>query len=109
VTRDVELHGQTVPAGSTMMALLASGNHDHRAFPADGDTFDIHRQIDHHLTFGYGIHFCLGAALARLEARIAMDEILTRFPEWEVDYDNAKLDSSQVRGWSTLPVHLPTA
>jgi cytochrome P450 len=87
---------------------MASANHDHRAFPPDGDVFDIHRQINHHLTFGYGIHFCLGAALARLEARIAMDEILSRFPDWEVDYEGAELDSSQVRGWSTLPVHLPT-
>ncbi len=108
VTRDVELHGHTVPAGSALMMLMASGNRDHRAFPPDGDVFDIHRQIGHHLTFGYGIHFCLGAALARLEARIAIDEILSRFPEREVDWDNARLDSSQVRGWSTLPVHLPT-
>jgi cytochrome P450 len=108
VTRDVELHGQTVPQGSALMMLMASANRDHRAFPPDGDVFDIHRKIGHHLTFGYGIHFCLGAALARLEARIAIDEILSRFPEWEVDWDNARLDSSQVRGWSTLPVHLPT-
>lgn len=108
VTRDVELHGQTVPAGSTMMVILASANHDHRAFPPDGDVFDVHRQVTHHLTFGHGIHFCLGAALARLEARIAMDEILTRFPDWEVDHENAELDSSQVRGWSTLPVHITT-
>jgi cytochrome P450 len=107
VTRDVEYHGQTVPEGATMMLLLASANRDHRAFPPDGDVFDIRRRINHHLTFGYGIHFCLGAALARLEARIALDEILTRFPEWEVDWDNAELDSSQVRGWSTLPAHLP--
>jgi cytochrome P450 len=109
VTRDVEVHGQTVPEGSAMMLLLGSGNHDHRIFPPDGDVFDIHRTINHHLTFGYGIHFCLGAALARLEARIAIDEILTRFPEWDVDLDNAHLDSSQVRGWATLPVHIPTA
>jgi cytochrome P450 len=109
VTRDVELHGQVVPAGSTLMVILAAGNHDHRAFPPDGDTFDIHRDIKAHLTFGHGIHFCLGAALARLEARIAIDEILTRFPEWDVDYENATLDSSQVRGWSSLPVHLPRA
>jgi cytochrome P450 len=108
VTRDVEWYGQTVPEGSVMMVLMASGNRDHRVFPPDGDVFDIHRQIGHHLTFGYGIHFCLGAALARLEARIAIDEILTRFPEWEVDDANAKLDSSQVRGWSTMPVILPT-
>ena len=91
------------------MLLMASANRDDRAFPPDGDAFDVTRTINHHLTFGYGIHFCLGAALARLEARIAIDEILQRFPEWEVDMDGAKLDSSQVRGWSTLPVHLPTA
>ena len=107
VTRDVEFHGQTVPEGSTLMVLMASANRDDRAFPPDGDVFDIHRKIGHHLTFGHGIHFCLGAALARLEARVAIDEILSRFPEWEVDWDNASLDSSQVRGWATLPVHLP--
>jgi len=109
VTRDVELHGQTVPAGSVMMVIMASGNHDDREFPPDGDRFDVSRPVSHHLTFGHGIHFCLGAALARLEARVALDEILNRFPDWEVDHANAALDSSQVRGWSTLPVHLPTA
>ncbi len=91
------------------MLILASANRDSRVFPPDGDAFDVRRTIGHHLTFGYGIHFCLGAALARLEARIAIDEILQRFPEWEVDMAHAKLDSSQVRGWATLPVHLPTA
>jgi cytochrome P450 len=109
VTRDVEIHGQTVPEGSVLMLLIASANHDSRVFPPDGDAFDVHRKIGHHLTFGYGIHFCLGAALARLEARIAIEEILQRFPEWEVDMAQAKLDSSQVRGWATLPVHLPSA
>ena len=109
VTQDVELHGQTVPEGSALMLIMASANRDDRAFAPDGDAFDVTRTINHHLTFGYGIHFCLGAALARLEARIAIDEILQRFPEWEVDMDGAKLDSSQVRGWSTLPVHLPSA
>ncbi len=106
VTRDIELHGRIVPAGSAMMLILGSANRDSRVFPPDGDAFDIHRSVERHLSFGHGIHFCLGAALARLEARIAIDEILQRFPEWEVDTDNAKLDSSQVRGWATLPVHL---
>jgi cytochrome P450 len=106
VARDVELYGQTVPAGSAMMLLRGAANRDHRAFPPDGDVFDIHRRIDHHLTFGYGIHFCLGAALARLEGRIALDEVLARFPDWEVDRDNAELDSSLVRGWRSLPTTL---
>jgi cytochrome P450 len=109
VTRDVEVHGTVVPEGSVMMLLMASANRDSAKFPPDGDVYDIRRRIDHHLTFGYGLHFCLGAALARLEGRIAIDEILQRFPEWEVDLDHAKLDSSQVRGWATLPVHLPTS
>ena len=103
VTRDVELHGRTVPEGSALMLLMASANRDDRVFPPDGDAFDVTRTINHHLTFGYGIHFCLGAALARLEARIAIDEILQRFPEWDVDESGAKLDNSQVRGWAIAP------
>ncbi len=84
MTRDVEHHGRVVPEGSVMVVLNGSGNRDDRAFP-DGDRFDITRPINHHLSFGYGIHFCLGAALARLEGRVALDEVLNRFPEWEVD------------------------
>ena len=106
LSRDVELYGQTVPAGSAIMLLRGSANRDHRAFPPDGDLYDIHRNIGHHLAFGYGIHFCLGAALARMEAQVALDEVLTRFPDWEVDAENAELDSSIVRGWKTLPVSL---
>jgi cytochrome P450 len=106
LTRDVELYGQTVHAGSAMMLLRGSANRDHRAFPPDGDVFDIHRKSGPHLTFGYGIHFCLGAALARLEAQVALDEVLNRFPDWEVDVEHAELDSSIVRGWKTLPVSL---
>ena len=73
----------------------------------DAKVFDIHRTIGHHITFGYGIHFCLGAALARLEGRIALDEVLNRFPDWEVDLAHAELDSSAIRGWKTLPVRTP--
>jgi cytochrome P450 len=104
VTRDAEHHGQVVPEGSAMLLLNASGNRDERRFP-NPDRFDIHRRIDHHLAFGYGTHFCLGAALARLEGRIALDEVLARFPEWEVDWDNAvQARTSTVRGWESLPV-----
>jgi cytochrome P450 len=107
VTHDVEHYGQVVPEGSVMLLLTASGNRDERKF-TDADRFDIHRRIDHHLAFGYGIHFCLGAALARLEGRIALDEVLQRFPSWEVDWDNAvQARTSTVRGWERLPVLTP--
>jgi cytochrome P450 len=107
VTRDVEYYGQTVPAGSAVLLLTGSANRDDRVFP-DGDRFDIHRQIRQHLSFGFGIHYCLGAALARLEGRIALDEVLTRFPEWDVDLERASLAStSTVRGWDTLPAVVP--
>jgi cytochrome P450 len=105
VARDVEYYGTTVPEGSIMVLLNGSANRDERHFP-DGDSFDIHREIGRHQAFGYGIHLCLGAALARLEGRVALDEVLTRFPEWEVDYDRARrARTSTVRGWETLPVH----
>ena len=101
VTADVEHHGEVVPEGSVMLFLNASGNRDDRKFP-DGDRFDIRRRIDHHLAFGYGLHFCLGAALARLEGRVALDEVLKRFPSWEVDWDNAvQARTSTVRGWDS--------
>jgi len=104
VNCDVELHGQTVPEGSAMMFLIAAANRDERQFPPDGDVFDIHRNARQHLSFSVGTHFCLGSALARLEGRVALEEILRRFPEWEVDTTNAKLSpTSTVRGWETLP------
>ncbi|MGZ7012844.1 MAG: cytochrome P450 [Acidimicrobiales bacterium] len=107
VARDVEVHGQVVPEGSTVVLLNASANRDDRKFP-NGDQFDIRRKIDHHLSFGYGLHFCLGAALARLEGRVALDEVLQRFPSWEVDWDNAvQARTSTVRGWERLPVITP--
>jgi cytochrome P450 len=107
VTADVEHQGEVVPAGSAVLLLNGSGNRDDRKF-SDGDAFDIHRRIDHHLTFGYGVHFCLGAALARLEGRVALDEVLERFPTWEVDWDHAvQARTSTVRGWETLPVLTP--
>jgi cytochrome P450 len=107
MTQDREHHGVTVPAGSAILFLIGAANRDDRRFP-DGDRFDIHRRDGGHLTFSYGIHFCLGAALARLEGRVALEELLARFPEWDVDLDNARLSpTSTVRGWETLPVLIP--
>jgi cytochrome P450 len=104
VTTDVELHGEKVPAGSAMSLLVASANRDERRWP-DPDRFDIHRKVSQHLTFGLGTHYCLGASLARLEARVALEEILERFPKWDVDWDNVALSStSTMRGWETLPI-----
>ena len=102
--QDLVVHGTEVPAGSVMLFLLGSANRDDRRFP-DGDTFDIHRKDGRHLTFGNGIHLCMGAALARMEGVIALEEVLARIPEWDVDMDNARLSpTSTVRGWETLPV-----
>jgi cytochrome P450 len=107
VTRDIECHGRRVPAGSVMMMLIGAANRDHRQFPPDGDVFDIRREVRQHLTFSVGTHYCLGSALARLEGRIALEEILKRFPEWDVDLAEAKLSpTSTVRGWETMPAVL---
>jgi cytochrome P450 len=104
VTRDVEYYGRTVPEGSAMLMLVGAANRDHRRFPPNGDVFDIHREQHSHMSFGAGTHFCMGNALARLEGRIALEEILTRFPEWDVDWDNAiPSETAAVRGWAAMP------
>ncbi len=104
VTRDVSFHDQTVPEGSVMMMLIGAANRDPRQFGSDSETFNIHRPARQHLAFSVGTHFCLGSALARLEGRIALEEILKRFPEWEVDMSNARLSpTSTVRGWESMP------
>jgi len=103
---EVEIRQQRLSENSVVMVLVGSANRDDRRYP-DGDRFDIHRKDGPTLTFGQGIHFCLGAALARLEGRIVLDELLHRFPEWDVDLAGASLSpTSTVRGWQTLPVVL---
>jgi cytochrome P450 len=93
---EVAVHGTTIPAGSA--------GRDERKYP-DADVFDVHRHLDRHVSFGYGIHFCLGAALARMEGKIALEETLARRPEWNVDLDGAvRLHTSTVRGWINVPV-----
>ena len=104
VVQDVEYHGTQIPAGSPILLISASANRDPRRYEK-ADTFDIRRKDQQHLTFGYGLHFCLGANLAKLEGRVALDEILNRWPEWDVDYDGMKLaPTSTVRGWESMPM-----
>jgi cytochrome P450 len=107
VARDVVHHGHTVAEGSVVLLLNGAANRDERRYP-DGERFDVHRDIGHHLSFGYGLHFCLGAALARLEGRVALDEVLQRWPDWEVDGAHARMaHASTARGWEQLPVVTP--
>ena len=107
VTEDVEHYGKTVSAGSVVLLLTGSANRDERRYE-NADKFDIHRKAQGHVAFGYGVHFCLGASLARLEARVALEEVLKRFPEWEVDWDHTvQAHTSTVRGWERLRVKLP--
>jgi cytochrome P450 len=104
---DFECYGTTVPAGSAMLLLFGAANRDPRRY-TDPDTFNIHRDNISHITFGKGVHYCLGANLARLEGRVAVDEMLNRWPEWDIDYETAKLaPTSTVRGWERLQVVLP--
>jgi cytochrome P450 len=103
-SRPVELHGTEVPAGAKVLLLTGSAGRDERQYP-DADRFDVRRRFDQHVSFGYGIHFCLGASLARLEGRIALEEALRRHPSWQVDRERAeRLHTSTVRGWSSVPV-----
>jgi cytochrome P450 len=105
VAEDIELHGQTVPEGSAILLVNGSANHDERKWGDTAEVYDPHRTIDHHLSFGYGLHFCLGAALARLEGRVALDEFLKRFPDWSIDETRSERShTSTVRGWDKLTV-----
>jgi cytochrome P450 len=105
-TRDVALHGEVIPEGKKVLLLFASGGRDERAFP-DPDRFDVTRTIERHLSFGHGIHHCLGAALARLEARVAFEELFAALPDWRITSDLDALDyvpSYQIRGPVRLDV-----
>ncbi|HEX4902973.1 MAG TPA: cytochrome P450, partial [Acidimicrobiales bacterium] len=107
LARDAEYHGTTIPAGSAALLLVGSANRDERRYER-ADEFDIHRTDRGHLTFGFGVHFCLGANLARLEGRVALDELLDRFPEWDLDRSGMKMaPTSTVRGWQSLPLVFP--
>ncbi|MFN8026758.1 MAG: cytochrome P450 [Acidimicrobiia bacterium] len=103
-TAETEHHGETIPAGSKVLLLTGSAGRDERKYP-EAEKFDIHRKFDTHVSFGFGIHFCLGASLARLEGRIALEETLKRYPEWSFVADDAvRLHTSTVRGYSAVPI-----
>ncbi len=105
----MELHGTVLPEGATLALLTGSAGRDERKYP-DPDTYDIHRSIDRHVTFGYGAHFCLGAALARMEGTVALAEVLRRFPSWEVDRSAVTyVATNTVRGPSSVAGELLTA
>ena len=103
VAHDTECLGESLAEGSIMLLLNGSANRDEAHFP-EGERFDIHR-TGSHLSFGQGLHFCLGSSLARMQARVALEEILQRWPEWDVDYEGAaKAHTASVRGWARLPI-----
>jgi cytochrome P450 len=106
LARDAEFHGQTVPAGSIMVVLPSSANRDESRWE-DSERFDVHRTPQQIYSFGFGPHFCLGANLARLEARIALEELLPRVPEWTVDMSGARLTPGiDTRAYERLPVEV---
>ena len=103
-TRDVEVRGTVIPAEQRVILVTGSAVHDERKYP-DPDTFDIHRDIDRHVSFGFGRHLCLGASLARLETRVAFEELLKRFPDFTIDETGVERRVSvNVRGLSKLPL-----
>ncbi|HET9566435.1 MAG TPA: cytochrome P450, partial [Mycobacterium sp.] len=106
-TSDVTLHGATIPEHSVVMLINGSATRDERTFP-DPDRFDIDRTPSgHNLNFGYGVHSCLGAALARMEGRIALDVMLDLMPEYQLDPAGLRrVEMANVAGWSNVPVHV---
>jgi cytochrome P450 len=108
LTRDVELHGQRLAAGEQLFLLWGSANRDERAFP-HADRFDVGRRIRRHLAFGQGIHFCLGKNLARLEARVAFEELLAAAPDYDLAGQAPWLPSMWARAHARVPVRLRAA
>ena len=101
--REVELHGGVIPARSRVMLLWAAANLDEVEFP-DPERFDIRRRAPRHLSLGHGVHFCLGASFARLEARVAWEEFLTRMPVYELTTEPQHFVSATFNGFSALPM-----
>jgi cytochrome P450 len=102
---DVEIDGVTIPAGRKVMMLYAAANRDPREFGATADRLDVRRHIPRHLSFSSGPHFCIGSHLARLQARVALEELLAAHPWVAVDpAAGRRHESAFVRGWLSLPL-----
>jgi cytochrome P450 len=101
--RDVELHGVTIPEGSRVLLCWGAANLDEREFP-DAERFDVTRRAKRHLGFGHGAHYCLGASLARLEARVAFEELLAELPHYRLAGGAERYTSTWARAWRTLPI-----
>jgi cytochrome P450 len=104
----VEAGGMTIPAGATVIVAVQAANRDAAHFPHP-DRLDVTRQGNQHLAFGHGIHHCLGAPLARLEARIVIESLLERFPDLRLGVpvsSLARVPSVMMNGLKTLPVRL---
>ena len=102
-TREVELHGQVIPEGATVVLLFASANRDEREFE-DPDRFDVTREISRHATFGGGLHRCMGAPLARMEAKKALQTLLPRIPDYSISEPVKWIDKVNIRGLERLKV-----
>jgi cytochrome P450 len=102
-TRDVRLHGRTIPAGSEVLLVWGAANRDEREF-TEPDRFDVSRTLTRHLAFGQGIHFCLGANLARLEARVAFEELLARIPMYKLESEPRFVTSIWARALAGVPI-----
>lgn len=105
-TTEVVLHDTKIPAGARVLLINAAANRDERKFP-NPDRFDVGREIDLHLGLGYGRHVCLGASLARMESRIGIEELLARFPDYQIPVDGIeRMHSSNVRGLAGLTMEV---
>jgi cytochrome P450 len=93
-------------AGDSVLLMIGAANHDERELGPTADRFDIRRDPPRQIaSFGFGAHYCLGAGLARMEARVALEELHRRIPDYEVDHDaKVRFHSGNVTGWSSLPV-----
>jgi cytochrome P450 len=111
LTRDVVLHGETMDTGRKVLLLFGAANRDERRWGDTVDDFDVTRDASGHLGFGHGIHHCLGAAVARLEARVALEVLLPRLRDSRIDHDGLeRVHSGNVRGYSRMPMSFtPTA